>query len=92
MIENIRHKGLKLLYEVNDPRKLNPEHIGRLKLILFALDNARTLQEMDEETFRLHRLKGNLKDFWAITIRANWRVIFRFEDGNVKDVDVIDYH
>jgi toxin HigB-1 len=59
MIENIQHKGLKLLYEDNDPRKLNPEHVGQLKLILFALDNARTLQEIDQETFRLHRLKGN---------------------------------
>jgi toxin HigB-1 len=42
--------------------------------------------------FRLHRLKGDLKDFWSVTVRANWRVIFRFEQGDAYDVDLIDYH
>jgi proteic killer suppression protein len=40
----------------------------------------------------LHPLKGNLKDFWSVTVRANWRIIFRFEDGDVFDVDLLDYH
>jgi proteic killer suppression protein len=42
--------------------------------------------------FRLHRLKGDLKDFWSVIVRANWRVIFRFEQGDAYDVDYIDYH
>ena len=40
----------------------------------------------------LHALKGDLKGCWAVTVRANWRVIFRFEDGKALDVDLVDYH
>ena len=47
---------------------------------------------MDLPGFRLHPLKGNLKDFWSVTVRVNWRIIFRFEAGEVYDVDLIDYH
>jgi proteic killer suppression protein len=46
---------------------------------------------MDLPGFRLHQLKGELKGFWAVTVRANWRVIFRFE-GDAEDVDYVDYH
>ena len=42
--------------------------------------------------FQLHPLKGELSSFWSVTVRANWRIIFRFEDGDVTDVDLIDYH
>lgn len=42
--------------------------------------------------FRLHPLKGELKGYWAVTVRANWRVIFRFSDRNASDVAYIDYH
>jgi proteic killer suppression protein len=46
---------------------------------------------MDLPSFRLHPLKGKEKGFWAVTVRANWRVIFRF-DGDAQDVDYVDYH
>jgi hypothetical protein len=36
--------------------------------------------------------KGEMKGFWAVTVRANWRVIFRVEDGYAEDVDYVDYH
>ncbi len=42
--------------------------------------------------FSLHRLKGDRKLFWSVTVRANWRVVFRFEEGDACDVDLIDYH
>jgi proteic killer suppression protein len=41
--------------------------------------------------FRLHRLKGEMEGFWSVTVSGNWRVIFRFEDGNGSDVDLLDY-
>ena len=47
---------------------------------------------MNRPSFRLHRLKGKLKGFWAVTVRANWRIIFRFKDGKAFDVDLVDYH
>ncbi len=46
---------------------------------------------MDLPGFRLHPLKGASKGFWAVAVRANWRVIFRF-DGGAEDVDYVDYH
>jgi toxin HigB-1 len=92
MIKNIRHKGLKRLYEDDDPRGVRAEHTTKLRDILARLDAAHALSEMDVPGFRLHPLKGDLKGFWGVTVRANWRVIFRFVDDAALDVDYIDYH
>lgn len=92
MIRNIRHKGLKRLYEDDDPRGVPPEHVTKLRDILARLDAARAVSEMDVPGFRLHPLKGDLKGFWGVTVRANWRVIFRFVEGDALDVDYVDYH
>ena len=92
MIRSIRHKGLKRLYEDDDPRGVIVEHAEKLRDILVRLDAAGDVSDMDLPGFRLHPLKGELKGFWAVTVRANWRVIFRFADSDVLDVDYIDYH
>jgi toxin HigB-1 len=92
MIGSIRHKGLKRLYEDDDPRGVMAEHVDKLRDILARLDAARKATDMDVPGFRLHPLKGELKGSWAVTVRANWRVIFRFADPNVFDVDYVDYH
>jgi proteic killer suppression protein len=92
MIAGFRHKGLKRLYESDDPRGLNPQHAGKIALILGVLDVAKTIEEIDAPSFRLHPLTGDLRGFWSVTVRANWRIIFRFEDANVFDVDLVDYH
>ncbi len=92
MIQSFRHKGLKRLYEDDDPRGVIHEHVEKLRDILARLDAAGDVEDMDLPGFRLHQLKGDLKGFWAVTVRANWRVIFRFDDGAVFDVDYVDYH
>jgi len=92
MIRSIRHKGLKRLYEDDDPRGVMREHTEKLRDILARLDAASTATDMDLPGFRLHPLKGGLKGFWAVTVRANWRVIFRFAEGDELDVDYADYH
>jgi toxin HigB-1 len=92
MVRSIRHKGLKRLYEEDDPRGVIAEHIDKLRDILARLDAARTVADMDIPGFRLHTLKGEFKGFWAVTVRANWRVIFRFADHDAFDVDYVDYH
>jgi proteic killer suppression protein len=90
MIRTIRHKGLKRLFEQDDPSGVNPEHADKLRDILATLHAAPTVAHMDLPGFRLHPLKGQMKGVWAVTVRANWRVIFRF-DGP-EDVDYVDYH
>lgn len=92
MIRSIRHKGLKRLYEHDDPRGVTAEHVAKLRDILVRLDAASTVADMDLPGFRLHPLKGELKGFWAVTVRANWRVVFRFAERDVLDVDYLDYH
>ena len=92
MIRSIRHKGLKRLYEDDDPRGLNREHVSKLRDILARLDAARTVSDMRLPGFDLHPLKGDRKDFWAVTVRANWRVSFRLVEGDAFDVDYVDYH
>ena len=92
MIRSIRHKGLKRLYEDDDPRGVLREHAVKLRDILARLEAATTVADMDLPGFRLHPLKGELKGFWAVTVRANWRVLFRFAEGDALDVDYVDYH
>jgi toxin HigB-1 len=92
MIQSIRHKGLKRLYEDDDSRGVIREHVEKLRDILARLDAAGGITDMDLPGFRLHPLKGELKGHWAMTVRANWRVTFRFIEGHAFDVDYIDYH
>jgi toxin HigB-1 len=92
MIRSIRNKGLKRFSEDDDARGIDAEHVQKVRDILARLDAASMLADLDLPTFRLHSLRGDLKGFWAITVRANWRIIFRFEGGDAFDVDYCDYH
>ena len=92
MIRSIRHKGLRRLHQDDDRRGVISEHAEKLRDILARLDAASAAEDMDLPGFRLHPLKGELKGFWAVTVRANWRVIFRFTDREAWDVDYVDYH
>ena len=92
MIESFKHKGLRRYFEDDDHRGINPQHAKKIRLILGALHAADRLQGMDLPTFGLHELQGKRKGTWAVTVRANWRVTFRFKDGNAIDVNYEDYH
>jgi proteic killer suppression protein len=92
MIKSFRHKGLKLLFEEDDGKKLPPDMLVRIRIILSTLHAAQDIEGMNLPTFRLHPLKGDLKDFFTVTVRSNWRIIFSFEGGNAFNVDFVDYH
>lgn len=85
-------QGPKEVYEQDDSRGARSGHADRLKDILARLDAATAATDLNLPGFRLHPLKGKLKGFFAVTVRANWRVIFRFEGHNVADIDYVDYH
>jgi toxin HigB-1 len=92
MIRGFRHRGLRRLYEKGDRRQLRPDQADKIERILARLDEADEVGQMDLPGFRLHPLKGELAGFWAVTVRANWRVIFRFDAGDPYDIDLVDYH
>jgi toxin HigB-1 len=92
MITTIRHKGLKRLYDDDDRSKLPADMVDRISRVLALLDSASTIEDMDQPSLRLHALKGDLKNYWAVTVRANWRITFRFMDAQAFDVDFVDYH
>lgn len=92
MVRSIGHKGLARLHEDDDPRGVFAEHAGKLRDILARLDAAEAASDMNVPGFRLHALAGRLKGFYAVSVRANWRVIFRFAGPDAFDVDYVDYH
>ena len=93
MIESITHKGLRLLWEKNDPSKLPAEQLEKIRRILSALNAAKTLEPLRMVPgYKLHPLSGELKGFWSVWVTGNYRIYFRFEDGNVSDINYSDYH
>lgn len=92
MILNFKHRGLRQLYEQDNPRGVSAEHVSKLQNILARLEAAESPEDMNLPGFRLHPLRGNRSGSWAVTVRANWRVTFRFEGLNVADVNYEDYH
>jgi proteic killer suppression protein len=72
-------RGLKKLFERDDPRGLPPPYVDKIKRVLLALDTAGEYKVLDLPGFGLHPLTGGLAGFWSITISRNWRITFRFE-------------
>ena len=92
MIESFKHKGLKRLFEHGDRSKINPNHVQKIARILAQLDAAETVEHMRQPGYHLHELHGDLRDFYAVNVSGNWRIVFKFKDGKAKDIDLADYH
>ena len=88
----IRHRGLRALHERDNPAGVSADLAPRLRRILLRLQEAMHPQAADAPGFRLHPLKGDRAGQWSVRVSGNWRVVFRFEDGEAVDVDLIDYH
>jgi len=92
MIRNFKHRGLKRLYERGDHSGIRTDLLTLVEEILARLDKAAVPQAMSLPGYRLHPLKGELKGFWSVTVKANWRIMFRFQTADLFDVELIDYH
>ena len=92
MIRRFRHRGLKRLYERDDRSGVNGAHVARLERILTLLDVAQRPADIDLPGYRLHPLKGERKGEWSLSVSGNWRVTFRFDEGDVTDLNYEDYH
>ena len=92
MIRSLRHRGLKRFFERGDRSLIRPDLQDRVEVMLAQLDVASSFQSMRIPNYRLHALKGDRKGYWSVTVKTNWRIIFRFEGEDVYDVELIDYH
>jgi proteic killer suppression protein len=92
VIASFKHRGLKRLHERGDRSQIGTDLIRKVENILSVLDAADSPRALDIPGHRLHPLKGGHEGFWAVTVRANWRIIFRFANGDAFDVELIDYH
>ena len=92
VVMKIRHKGLRALHKRDDPARVPRNLTPRLRRILFWLQEVTHPGSADAPGFRLHPLKGDQAGKWSVRVSGNWRVVFRFENGEVVDVDLIDYH
>lgn len=90
MIKSFRHKGLELFYTAGTVKGIQPEHKDKLAVILNRLNNLESLSDINFPGAGLHRLKGNMQGLWAVTVRANWRITFKY-DENTNDVYIVDY-
>jgi toxin HigB-1 len=92
MIRSFKHRGLKRLYKLEDRSGIRPDLLDTVERILTVLDSATAPQALDVPRYRLHPLKGEFQGFWSVTVRANWRIVFRFEGADAFDIELIDYH
>ena len=92
MIASIKHKGLREFYESGVTRRIQAKHVSRLRFMLAALDSSHVIEDMDIPGYRLHPLKGKMKNRWSVSVSGNWRLTFEFKEGNVYLLDYEDYH
>ena len=94
MIKTYTSKRLKDLRERGESKGIDPKSAERILELLDALNNAEKPSDMNLPGAGFHKLKGDLKDFYAVTIRAQWRIIFMWdwEEGRPFRVGEIDYH
>ena len=92
MIRSFRHRGLRRFYDGDDGSRIDASLVKRAREVLTIPDAGTTLDEINIPGYRLHPLKGQWKGLWSITVSGNWRIVFRLEDGDALDVDLIDYH
>ena len=92
MIRSFRHRGLKRFFERGDRSLIRSDLLDRVEVMLAQLDVASSPEAMRIPNYRLHALKGDLKGYWSVRVKTNWRIIFRFEDEDVHDIELVDYH
>ncbi len=92
MIKSFIHKGLEKFYQTGSKVGIQAKHSERLRLILAQLNQTKIIQDMNIPFLKLHQLKGERKDVWSVTVQANWRITFRFYEGDIEIVNYEDYH
>jgi proteic killer suppression protein len=92
MIVTFKHKGLQQYYQTGNGAKLPAQYLRKINRVLDQLDAITSVSDVQQMGSGIHKLTGDLAEFWALTVTPNYRITFRFETGDVYDVDYVDYH
>ena len=92
MIKDFKHKGLEKFFVSNSTRGIQSKHSSKLRMQLAMLNAATEVDDMNKPNWNLHQLKGQKAGIWSIKVSGNWRVIFRFKEGDAYIVSYEDYH
>lgn len=92
MIKSFKHKGLQKFFETGSKAGIQAAHALKLQILLSALNAAAKPEHMDMPGWHLHPLSGSLQNHWSVRVNANWRLTFRFDNGDAEVVDYQDYH
>lgn len=87
-----KHKALQHYYEAGNGSKLPAQYLRKINRIFDQLDAITSVNDIQAMGSGIHKLTGDLSEFWSITVTPNYRIIFRFENGDVYDIDYVDYH
>lgn len=94
MIKSIRNQGLKLLFEDDNESKLSYSQFKKDRILLQVIDELEdVLKDLEGYVYlRPQPLAGNFKGYWSLDVTGNYRIIFRFVDGDAYDVDYFEMH
>ncbi len=92
MIKTFKHKGLKKFFDSGTKVGIQAAHANKIGRILDRLNAATEAKDMNAPGYDFHLLKGALAEFYSVHVNGNWTIIFQFENGEAKNVDLIDYH
>lgn len=92
MIQSFKHKGLGELFEKGKSKRIPVDFALRLLRQMDALNEADAPEHLNFPGYDLHELKGERAGVWSMKVNKNWRLTFRFDNGNAVDLDLEDYH
>ncbi len=92
MIKTFKHAALKRYFETGNAKGIPSDMVKRIQIRLNVLDRAKELRDLSLPGFAFHPLKGQRKGEYALSVTGNCRLTFRFEGGDVLDVNLEDYH
>ena len=92
-IRTVRHKGLKRLIEEDDDRGIGRDMVGRVRNMLAVLISATDMGGVHGPPgWRIHQLDGDRAGTWSLSVSGNWRLIFDIDKGEIRNLDLEDYH
>ena len=91
-IKTFKHKGLQKFFESGTKIGIQVAHANKIGRVLDRLNSATEAKDMNAPGYDFHQLKGKLAGFYSVYVNGNWTIIFQFENGEARNVNLVDYH